>query len=128
MSRRFGRNQRRAFRAKVAALEAGTAALERRARLAEARSADAYEKGMSHFLNSQYLPAAMYKLVGRLEESLRPELAKEAERILQAYESQPHVGSFLEFAARTDLMEPTVTVITARIPELRANIAIQARF
>lgn len=128
MANRFGRNQRRRMREALAQAEQQKVALEGRVYRAEQRVAHAREDGMTQLLQTKYLLEAVRSLTDRLGRELAPKLAEQAERILEAAQSQQRMPSLLELRAMPDVMDMRVTVLEARIPSLACRVALHPGF
>lgn len=129
MSRRYGRNQKRAHKAKIAEAEAETARVsaqlqseqyqhrQTRARLSEVKGA-AFNEFLSQ--SGQY-EAAVEHMSRELGRALGPKLMPEAEKVLRAgLQGRPPI----RFEAFDDPMDMRVTRISGEIPALRYTIQI----
>jgi hypothetical protein len=124
MANRFGRNQRRRMREALTSAEQQRVALERRAVRAESRVATAYEDGMTHLLQTRYLEEAVRTISERLAREMSPELAKEAQRILNASKSERRATALVDLRAVSDLMDASVTVLEVRMPPVYCRVAL----
>lgn len=129
MSKRYGRNQKRAHRERIAELERRLSDLEAqvaqqtsRARAAEFRAANATEQAFKRLSEQQgYLEHVVKEIGVQLGRALGPELRPIAERILSS-RREPSPMCDLSAHASWDKLE--TTVIRGEIPAFRYNIAI----
>lgn len=122
MSSRYGRNQRRAHRQQLAEAQTALASAERRADVAERRTATAMEEGMNRLLQIKHLPEVVSRIGVELGRAYGPEVAEAAQKILQSDRRGPREPVWLD--ARIDQQDFRVTVIRGVIKELHYNVAV----
>lgn len=122
MSKRYGRNQRRAARRKIADLEMLVGAVresESRARLQLSR---AKEEALTEFINrSDMIKYAMERMGYELGRALGPELEPHARKLMQSDRRGPMLSP--DFSASISPVD-CMHVLRGTVPELRYNIAV----
>lgn len=122
MSRRYGRNQRRAHRQEIERLNAQVVEVERRERMANFRAEEAYSKAVREIAESGgYIDYALRRISEELARAYPQALREAAERVMSSRREQPPIrfDAFVDWSK----MEQCV-VIRGEIPALRYNIAV----
>jgi hypothetical protein len=122
VSSRYGRNQRREARQRIAALETELARSTGRLRGAEGRAEDARTLALNEYMEKHgMLKDAVENISFNLSRQLGPILRPHAEKIMAAHRDSVPV----KFSARTVLQDHRdVTVIRGHIPALDWNVAL----
>lgn len=123
MSSRYGRNKRREHRQQIEALRAENAEAQARARAAERRVATALEDGMDRVLAIRHLPQLTERIAVELARNYGPEIAEAAQELIRSGRRRSAMP-VIDFTARVDVAEPTITVLRGRIKELHYNVAV----
>jgi hypothetical protein len=123
MTSRYGRNQRRAHRQRIAELEVAATTAEHRARSAEARLSTAREDALRQLVRSEpYVQEAMRRVGSELGRAMGPHFAPHVEKLMQA--NQRRGPSPIRFDAAVDPYEMTVSYIEGRIEPIVYRIAL----
>lgn len=119
--KRYGRNQKRAHRERIAALEQELSNAEWRTRSAERRVATATSDAFRRYAEQHEFIAEAVKCISyELGRALAPRLVEPAEKILASHRQR---SPLLDLSADVR-MDDMVTVIRGEIPALRYNVAV----
>lgn len=125
MSKRYGRNQRRAHRAEIERLGELARELQRKADNARVAANLAYSKAAADLLSkSEYIDAAIREITYQLAHKYPEDLAEAAEQILKARREAPPIR--FDATVQPDWSSAQqIVVIRGEIPALRYNVAIR---
>jgi len=128
MAKRYGRNQRRAARERIAELEASLRVAERLAHSARSRQHLAVEDAFQRLAEQQDYIGECVKQIGfQLGRTLGPQLVPVAERVLASDRKADSSRSMrVDLTAYSLLDRPVpTTVIRGTIPEIHFNIQLR---
>lgn len=114
MSKRYGRNQKRAHRVEIERLSRQVAADAAFIRRVRADNQTAGERAVTEFLRREHLPAFREELAGHLARYIAPKLQAEAERLLDAMDdaARRRQRAFIDLRAGPIEMDRTFSVTT----------------
>ena len=123
MTSRYGRNQRRAHRERIAELERAASAATGRAFAAERRLATAREDALRGLVKSEpFIRAAMERLGHALGREMGPHFAPHVEKLMQI--NQRRSPSPIAFDAKVSPYEQTVSYVEGRIEPITYRVAL----
>lgn len=124
MAQRYGRNQRRAHRERIAVLERQASNDAMRAASAERRLASAREDAMREMVRSEpFVKEAMKRIGAELGRAMGPHFADHVYKLMDANQDRRH-SSPISFDAAVNLDSVTVSYIEGRVEPLHYRIAI----
>ncbi|MGI8390524.1 hypothetical protein [Brucella anthropi] len=125
MSKRFGRNQRRAMRERIAGLEVELVQTQRRERLATSRYQDAFERALEQVVSKEdHYNHAIRRISDELAKAFPPKLYEAAKLLMDSRRDGPPIR--FTATVQPSLVDGStmVTVIRGEIPALRYSVQV----
>lgn len=125
MAKRFGRNQRRAMREKIAGLEYELVRAYDRERIANRRHQDAFERALEQVLSKEdHYNHAIRRISEELAKAYPPKLHEAAVLLMNSRRDGPPIRFTASAQPSLDAGNTMVMVIRGEIPALSYNIQV----